>query len=55
MPNPLLSFCRSPYFLVTFAMFLSASNLIVGRAVGPRVWDSHETLALMRSLTGPAS
>ena len=33
MPNPLLSFCRSPYFLVTFAMFLSASNLIVGRAV----------------------
>lgn len=33
MPTSLLSLFRSPYFLVGLAMFLSASNLIVGRAV----------------------
>ncbi|MCE2509565.1 MAG: DMT family transporter [Alphaproteobacteria bacterium] len=37
MPTQLLSFCRSPYFLVAFAMFLSASNLIVGRAVAGEI------------------
>ena len=33
MPTSLLSLFRSPYFLVGLAMFLSASNLIVGRAI----------------------
>jgi len=33
MPIALLTIFRSPYFLVGLAMFLSASNLIVGRAV----------------------
>ena len=33
MPTALLTIFRSPYFLVGLAMFFSASNLIVGRAV----------------------
>lgn len=37
MPSAILAVVRSPYLWLTFAMFLSASNLIVGRAVAGHV------------------